>query len=308
MNRQFLYETGQGILKIMPGTFCTFDTETPGNGMHSHSSYECTFVLSGKGVFQYGEQKLPVSEKNIFLAPPGVRHEIRIEAVGHPRRKLRFYYLSFQLEYPSERVPRLEEEKMIAAFLKGYRTFLEQDQGIFRQLSFLWDYAKRFGSDNQAVRQGYLGLVLDLMGKLSFQKKTAVKEYHRNHLADDAVGYIACHFKEPVTMKELAGHCQTSVRNLQQVFRSSMGCTVTEYLARIRLNHACSYLKLDEKVSVAGEKSGIPDPSHFSRLFKRYYGISPLEYQKKERKMSAYLLQQPKTADQGTVSLLDGQK
>ena len=67
-------------------------------------------------------------------------------------------------------------------------------------------------------------------------------------------------------------------RDFQKQFNSTPGKWLTEK----RLNHAMHLLtNLDKPVSEASFESGFENPSHFSRAFRQYFGISPAAVKQK---------------------------
>jgi AraC-like DNA-binding protein len=60
--------------------------------------------------------------------------------------------------------------------------------------------------------------------------------------------------------------------------------TITSYIMKLRLEHFCNLLETTElPVSIAADKSGFIDNSNFSTIFKKYKGMTPTEYRKKNR-------------------------
>lgn len=68
---------------------------------------------------------------------------------------------------------------------------------------------------------------------------------------------------------------------LSRTFRKKTGVPFVEYLNKIRIKHACDYLKSGNwKVYEIAEKVGIPNPDYFGRCFRKYMGISINDYKK----------------------------
>ena len=68
---------------------------------------------------------------------------------------------------------------------------------------------------------------------------------------------------------------------LSRTFRKKTGVPFVEYLNKIRIKHACDYLKSGNwKVYEIAEKVGIPIPDYFGRCFRKYMGISVNDYKK----------------------------
>lgn len=68
---------------------------------------------------------------------------------------------------------------------------------------------------------------------------------------------------------------------LSRTFRKKTGIPFVEYLNKVRIEHACDYLKSGNwKVYEIAEKVGIPNPDYFGRCFRKYMGMSINDYKK----------------------------
>lgn len=81
---------------------------------------------------------------------------------------------------------------------------------------------------------------------------------------------------EHVELKEVASEVAVHPVHLSREFPRFYGVTASEYLRRLRLEHASRRL-LDESVSLGdvAEEAGFHDQSHFTRWFRRATGLSP---------------------------------
>lgn len=99
-----------------------------------------------------------------------------------------------------------------------------------------------------------------------------------------AMNYMNQYYKEPVRLERLANLCCMSPNYFHKVFRKTLNITPANYLTLLRMNAALQLLT-DKQISVKNiaYELGFTDDAHFCRSFKKYYGITPGEYQKKRK-------------------------
>jgi CheY-like chemotaxis protein len=78
----------------------------------------------------------------------------------------------------------------------------------------------------------------------------------------------------------LADEVGLSRRQLQRKIQDETGLSAAAYIRTVRLQHAAALLEAEDVTTVSGaaEAVGYRDPSHFSRIFREAYGISPSDY------------------------------
>jgi AraC-like DNA-binding protein len=88
--------------------------------------------------------------------------------------------------------------------------------------------------------------------------------------------YLDQHASRPVTLQALAEKAGLSVPHLCAEFRRCCGDSPINYLIGLRLKQA-RYLLLDRGLSVGeiAARVGYDDIYHFSKLFKKHFGVSP---------------------------------
>lgn len=80
------------------------------------------------------------------------------------------------------------------------------------------------------------------------------------------------------TLTELADLCGLSVRQLTRGFRSSRQCSIGEYIANRRIDHARRLLAGADSVKAIAYTLGFASPSSFCFAFRRATGHSPNDY------------------------------
>ena len=99
----------------------------------------------------------------------------------------------------------------------------------------------------------------------------------------DALSYIRSHHMLNLTLEDVAAQVFVSPFYLSHMFKEKLGVTFVEYLTRVRVEMAKSYL-LNTQLPVAAvaEKVGYEDASYFGKVFKRLTGATPKGFRRGE--------------------------
>ncbi len=89
----------------------------------------------------------------------------------------------------------------------------------------------------------------------------------------------------PPSLKELAYKSAINEFKLKKGFKELFGNTVYGFLQEYRLNEAKKLLETDDiNISEAAYLVGYKNISHFSTIFKKHFGYSPINIRKKQKK------------------------
>lgn len=94
------------------------------------------------------------------------------------------------------------------------------------------------------------------------------------------INYISENLSNPITVKMLAELTHVTVNTLERHFKTYIGISPYAYIQNYRLARAALSLEEGESVTMAAEKNGFSDYSHFISLFRKVYGKTPLQYKK----------------------------
>ena len=102
----------------------------------------------------------------------------------------------------------------------------------------------------------------------------------------DDVEFVQNHIEEnyahPIFLSELASVLHISAPYLSAKFKKKLGCSFSEYLVRFRMNKASVLLREESLLSISeiADSVGYNDYAQFSKIFKKYKGVSPRTYRK----------------------------
>ncbi|WP_282942395.1 AraC family transcriptional regulator [Paenibacillus sp. RC67] len=102
---------------------------------------------------------------------------------------------------------------------------------------------------------------------------------HKPDLAGQAIRYIQDHYKEPITLAALAESLDCSPRQLLRMFKERMNASPIDYLIQQRMLKAKQrLLTTNFTLQEIAESVGYSDSYYFSRMFKKYEGVSPTAF------------------------------
>lgn len=94
--------------------------------------------------------------------------------------------------------------------------------------------------------------------------------------------YIEANYAEKLTVDELAEMVALSRRNLERRFKKATANSVVEYLQRVKIEAAKKSLESSrENINEVMYAVGYSDPKAFRETFKRFTGLSPVQYRNK---------------------------
>ena len=119
------------------------------------------------------------------------------------------------------------------------------------------------------------------------QNANIVDDADVNYPADTtfAINYINSHFKNNISVAEIANGANVSINTLERHFKKTLNITLSEYIKKKRLANAVKLLSNECTVTEASVQSGFSDYSSFIALFKKTYGITPLKYKKNKHSL-----------------------
>ena len=99
--------------------------------------------------------------------------------------------------------------------------------------------------------------------------------------------YIDSHYGEDLSLSEMAAKFYLSRYQISRLFKQVVGVNYQDYVLGVRMKEAARRLTYtDERLYEIARAVGFDEPSYFSNVFKKTYGLSPRAYRlaQKEKK------------------------
>lgn len=126
---------------------------------------------------------------------------------------------------------------------------------------------------------GHLFLLLDQLIETSSTRRPLQGVQLKDFYIQEAINYMEHNFHRELSVEELAEVCKLNRSYFSKLFKESMGCPPQEFLIRLRLSKATELMR-GTRLSIGSiaARCGYPNQLHFSRAFKKRYGVSPREW------------------------------
>lgn len=113
----------------------------------------------------------------------------------------------------------------------------------------------------------------------------AQPERNVNRLVQVAVQYMEQNFtKDGLSLGEVAEYTGVTAPYLSSLFARELECGFSDHLNKIRLERACAFLHDPAiKTYEVAYKVGYRDDKYFTKVFKKFMGVSPAAYRKREK-------------------------
>lgn len=178
---------------------------------------------------------------------------------------------------------REEHRDMMITILTGYRDFDFAQTAINLGVCRFLLKPSNLAEIEEAVRY-----MVDTLKRKEEKEESPEAEEEKqgesgSFLVKHALEYLDAHYAEKLTLAELAEKMYVSQWHLSKLLNGHTKKSFSELLNEVRIREAKELLKdLSLRVGDVAEMVGFFDIAHFSRVFKKYTGMSANEYRNKK--------------------------
>ncbi|MBR5658633.1 MAG: helix-turn-helix transcriptional regulator [Lachnospiraceae bacterium] len=258
------------------------NTRTQDGVFHTHDYTEIFVILSGVQKFVVAGEQIEAKAGDVIVCNAG---EIHVDVVTNRQDPAVQFVIGFT-DFHFRDMP-----QNVFLFPNQNSHVLHTD-GVNRQMIFsiCFDMVAE-GSSEMAGRyfmlKAYLMQLLTWILRTTSEKEVEQKTYpfenfHKSYAVKRIRKYLEEHYAEKISLDRIAKNMYLSSVYISKIFKEETGETPINYLIKIRLEKACTLLETapGESIKEIALAVGYNDVYHFSKLFKKYYKVSPLAYKK----------------------------
>ncbi len=242
---------------------------------HCHDNQiEISIIMDGQGQYRIDDVIYDVKLGDILIINPGVYHQaLTIDDHTFTESFIGFTDVAFKNSSANH---------FILDGMPIIHTTGELQQKIFR-------LAKTIKQENAQLQPGryfmmrscliqILLMLVRAQSKAATPKKGyAFESVNKLYIVEQIASYFEEHYAEKISLDQIASNMYLSPFYISKVFKSETGSTPIHYLIDIRLEHAKELLEKGQCNSIqeVAQQVGYDDAYHFSKLFKKKYGLPP---------------------------------
>lgn len=247
--------------------------------------HEFVLILSGAGELIFGRQKRLFAPHDLLFIPPFAPHQF--VSIGPQDSAHIAVHFDFAPDIPpragtADR-PEPYQVRLTQALHMPVQLSLTPGHRIGAEFTAL--LREHASSDPLAQSAASAHLTAIIIGALRAGQASEKPAHAAPWVAQTqakvglATAYVQAHFGKEIRADDLAGASGLSVSRLNTVFRQITGCSPMEYVQRTRVEEARRLLA-DVHLSIKeiAARTGFDDAYHFSKVFRRIDGLSPLHH------------------------------
>lgn len=253
---------------------------------HTHAFLEVVCVMEGSCTNYILEQKLEMKAGDICIIAPDIRHAISAFSDDSVIFNIILRTSTFETAFFGT----LSENDILSDFFmrtlyhsKTHPFLLFQtddDRETFNYVGYAYEeyksnrqYKKRML--NSIINAFFIVLLRNHGANVLFP---ALTDSDKDQNLVYILKYMQEHFTT-VSLKELSAFFNYSERQLQRIIKTSTGMSFSENILKLKMNHAARLLaNPDLPITTIAEELGYSDAGNFRAVFKKFYGITPMEF------------------------------
>ena len=241
---------------------------------HTHNHLELSYIVGGKGQFLIQDQLYPVNSNNLVIINPNVTHtEVSLNA-----QPLEYIVLGIEgIELATS-----ESSNGQFSILDHFESV--EISGCLRNILREMEQ-KNPGYED--ICQAFMEiLIIRLMRNTALAVPAEPQVISGNRQCAAVKRYIDLHFKESLTLEQLAEDAHMNKYYLSHAFKREYGTSPINYMITRRIEESKYLLaETDLSMSQIAQLLGFSSLSYFSQVFRRTQATTPMEYRQSTNNM-----------------------
>lgn len=250
---------------------------------HCHEHIELSVVTKGHGTYYIDGKNYPIEAGDFIILNPGTYHKSLATCSGDFTTEYYIGFTDISVRGIEPNTLPLPDGKIIFHMKDMFR------QEIFRLCASM-------GKEFQTCRPGryfmlkayliqmILLLLRDQQETVEEQNGCYFESPNKKYVVKQMIHYFSEHYSEKISLDQIARNMYLSTFYISKIFKSETGDTPINYLIELRMEKARELMENAPGLSIQNIASmvGYDDAYHFSKLFKKHFGVAPSKYPLRE--------------------------
>ena len=224
--------------------------------------HDLTYVYGGRAVYLINGEEYKLQQGDLIYIPEG---NVR-EAYTYPEDPIQSFAANFHIRSLNG-----NNENFVLPFDTVMKIGISGDLiSLYSELDHMW-VEKSYNYEMRA--RAYFMLILD---KLLNRIASGLPMQQEDERLANVKQFILKNYMNRIDLNQLASIAGLNPVYLGAYFKKANGCSIKQYITRIRINNAESLLSTGGyTVSEAASRSGFDDLFYFSKVFRNSKGYAP---------------------------------
>lgn len=245
---------------------------------HTHDFIELRYVLAGSCTYMIGDALYTVKPGDLLIFNPNILHK-NVFIQGEETTEFHAGFINLHIRnLPKNHLldpsacPVISLVKYRQEILKCcYEILLEQEKS-------------EVGSD-LILKALFMKLLVFILRELCLEtplsenERCSFESSNKTIIVNTIISFINENYMKKISLDKISQNMYLSPVYISKIFKEETGESPINYLIQVRLEKAKEILeKRQLSIKEIAKAVGYDDAYHFSKLFKKYYGIPPSKY------------------------------
>ena len=242
---------------------------------HAHDFLELAFMMAGRGKYRIDGEVYEVQEGDLLILNPGIRHQALVADGSSPVTEFFVGASDIRLKgLPENCMPLPEGSPILHTTGKLKERLFKLCASMEAENTICWQ-GRYF-----MLKTYLMQMLLHILRQQTEPEERpghAVETVNKKYVVEQIVSFFEDHYAEKISLDQIAENMYLSPFYISRIFKSETGNTPIHYLINIRLERAMELLRggFGGSIQEVAEQVGYEDAYHFSKVFKKRYGLPP---------------------------------
>jgi AraC-like DNA-binding protein len=275
MNETAVLESHQHTVDVWQGDGVRWEQHRYGPGpagshpRHAHDVYQIGYSPDFDGEYWYRGEHVAVPQGSLHVVHPGEVHAPR-----DPRPRPTTVHFPTAYVHPSLLLAACADTQRSDSSLP-FLPLVIRDADLVAQFVALLPAVSGPGDSLQrtSLLRSFLGGLVE-----RYTHGAAPVGGHEHDAVHKVRTYVHAHFRDSLTLEQLAEVADLNPYYLSRVFRKDVGIPPYRYVTQLRVQEAAKRLARGDDIATVAFATGFSDQPHLTRHFKRIVGVTPGAY------------------------------